>query len=88
MKLKRLFLSLSQEEKDKVCAAIIEAGLCAVTGSIPFRDYLKPAMLSMHGNAREYIKLFRRLNQTQQKQFYDAMTSYNQPQEVTANVQN
>ena len=76
MKLKRLFNSLNTSEKDKVCAAIIEAGLCAAVGSVAFRDFLKPVMFSMRGNSREYIKLFRRLDADQQNLFYDAMTSY------------
>jgi hypothetical protein len=78
MKLKRLFLSLSQEEKDKVTAAIVEAGIGIEVGSLVFRDFLKQRMYSLTGNSRLYIKLFRRLDDEQQQRFYTAMVTFDE----------
>lgn len=76
MKLKRLFLSLPQEEKDKVCAVITEAGIGITVGSLVYRDFLKQQMYKLTGNSREYLKLFRRLDAEQQNRFYTAMVDY------------
>lgn len=78
MKLKRLFNSLSQSEKDKVCAVITEAGIGVAVGSLIYRDFLKQQMYRLTGNSREYIKLFRRLDTEQQNLFYGAMVNYNE----------
>lgn len=83
MKLKRLFLSLAPEDKDRVCAAIIEAGLGKEFGTLEFRAFLKTQMLNMHGAAREYLKLFRRLDAEEQERFYKAMTTYEDVNEFT-----
>ena len=76
MKLKRLFLAMTQAERDSVCATIIEAGISSTVGSIPFRDFIKTRMLQAHGYPRQYLLLFRRLDGGAQKRFYDAMLSY------------
>lgn len=76
MKLKRLFISLSQTEKDKVTAAIVEAGIGIELGTLEFRNFLKTQMFKLTGNSREYIKLFRRLDGAQQERFYRAMVNY------------
>ena len=72
----RLFLSLSQEDKDKVTSIIIDAGIGIEVGSIVFRDFLKAQMWIVTGKSREYIKLFRRLDKDQQERFYKAFLSY------------
>ena len=76
MKMKRIFLSLSSEEKDKICAAITEAGIGVEFGSLVFREFLKIQMWTVTGNSREFLKLFRRLDTSEQERFYQAMVSY------------
>jgi hypothetical protein len=76
MKLKRLFLSLRQDERDDICAAIIEAGIGKELGTLKFKEFLKTRMLASHGNSREYLKHFRRLDAAQQERFYEAMTTF------------
>jgi hypothetical protein len=78
LKMQRLFLSLSQEEKDKVTAAIVEAGIGIEVGSLIFRDFLKQRMFQLTGNSRLYIKLFRRMDVAQQNRFYTAMVNYDE----------
>lgn len=76
MKLKRLFLALTQDEKDKVTAAIVEAGIGEQLNSLDFRAFLKEQMFKVTGKSREFIKLFRRLDGREQERFYNAMVSY------------
>ncbi len=76
MKLKRIFMSLTPEEKDKVCAVIVEAGIGVAVGSLNYRDFLKAQMYKLTGNSKEYIKRFRRLDAEQQNLFYGAFLSY------------
>ena len=74
--MKRLFLSLSDAERDSICSAIIDAGLGKEFGTLEYREFLKTRMLASHGNAREYLKHFRRLSASEQERFYEAMTTF------------
>ena len=76
MKLRKLFLSLAQEEKDRVTALINEAGIGTQLGTLTFREFLKVQMFKLTGNSRQFIKLFRRLDEADQNRFYNAMVNY------------
>lgn len=76
MKMRKLFLSLSPEDKDKVCSIVNEVGIGIQLGTLDYRKFLKERMFTVTGNARVFIKLFRRMDEAEQERFYRAMVNY------------
>ena len=75
MNLRKLFLSLDEVQRDRICDIIIEAGIGVSAGTLTFRDFVVPYMQASHGNARAFLKYFSRLDPAQQHRFYEAMLS-------------